>query len=387
MANRCSKRCPVFVPFVALTLFPPFVSFVFSAQTDRARTEAQAKRASERLQALHAEAERLASHEQSLIGELRVLEVKRQITAEEFRQVDAQYRQIAAEVAAADGRVRELEEQDQRERPGLRDRLVEMYKLGQGRYLRMLLSASDMRSVGQATRTVAALAELDRQRIAEHQHTLGELKATRARLESRRREIERVRASAARAQAAADDAARARNDLIRDIDRRRDLNAQLAGELESAQQRLQAQLRELGSASSSSDAVGLPLRPFRGDLEWPVDGVVRRRFATTGMRNGVANGIEIAAEEGASVHAVHEGVVAYADTFAGFGKLVIVDHGSQAYSLYGNLLDIGVKRGAGVDRGQTIGSVGAALTGSAALYFEIRVDGQPADPLQWLKKK
>ena len=73
--------------------------------------------------------------------------------------------------------------------------------------------------------------------------------------------------------------------------------------------------------------------------------------------------------------------------FAGFGNLVILDHGAQTFSLYGDLLEIAVKRGARVERGQGIGSVGAAPAGPPGLYFELRVDGRPVDPLQWLKKQ
>src|SRR5262245_11859582 len=358
-----------------------------SAQTsDRERAEALAGRASARLQALQHEAERLASEETSLLHDLRKLEVARQIKAEEFKQVDAQHRQIAAELAATNQQLRQLEERERAERPVLQARLVEMYKLGQGRYLRMLLATSELRRVGQASRTVAALAVLDRQRIAEHERTVAELEATRAGLESRKREIERLRAAALRAEAAAVQAARAHNDLINDIDRRRDLNAQLAGELATAQQKLQAELREIGSGRAAS--ASLPLRPFRGDLDWPADGLmIRQRFAAIAAHGAASNGMEFAAAEGGPVRAVHEGVVAFADTFSGFGNLVIIDHGAQSFSLYGNLLDIAVKRGARVERGQQIGAVGRSPTGPAGLYFEMRVDGQPVDPLQWLKRK
>ena len=85
--------------------------------------------------------------------------------------------------------------------------------------------------------------------------------------------------------------------------------------------------------------------------------------------------------------AVHEGAIAFADTFAGYGKLVIIDHGGQAFSLYGHLLDISVARGARVSHGDPIGTAGFALLGVAGLYFELRVDGQPVDPLQWLRKR
>ena len=75
------------------------------------------------------------------------------------------------------------------------------------------------------------------------------------------------------------------------------------------------------------------------------------------------------------------------DTLAGYGKLVIIDHGGQAFSLYGHLLDISVARGARVSLGDAIGTAGFALLGVAGLYFELRIDGQPVDPLQWLRKR
>jgi septal ring factor EnvC (AmiA/AmiB activator) len=84
---------------------------------------------------------------------------------------------------------------------------------------------------------------------------------------------------------------------------------------------------------------------------------------------------------------VHDGTVAFADTFAGYGKLVIVDHGAQAFTLYGHLLDIPVARGARVSQGDLVGSSGFALLGVPGLYFELRVDGRPVDPLQWLRKR
>ena len=66
---------------------------------------------------------------------------------------------------------------------------------------------------------------------------------------------------------------------------------------------------------------------------------------------------------------------------------MILDHGAQTFSLYGDLLDIAVKKGARVERGQPVGTVGPTPSGAAGLYFELRVDGQPVDPLQWLKKR
>src|SRR5438105_2616108 len=104
--------------------------------------------------------------------------------------------------------------------------------------------AASASSAAQTDRARAeALAKLDRDRIASHARTLAEMKREQQTLRERQAQLATARAAAEKASAAAQRAAIARNDLIRDIDRRRDLNAQLAGELQSAQQRVRHRRR------------------------------------------------------------------------------------------------------------------------------------------------
>ena len=362
------------------------ISAVFSgyAQTlpDRSRTEALARRAAERLQALQREADRLASDERTLLGDLRKLDVDRQIRAEELKRVTADAAKTQTELDGTTARINGLQESARAELPELRQRLVEIYKLGRARYFRLLLATPDLRRLGQSTRTVAALAKLDRDRIATHAKTVAELEQERRSLEQRRLEFAALRVAAEKAQVAVQRATQAKTDLIRDIDQRRDLNVQLTGELQVAQQKLQGTLRDLAAGVPAADAQ-LPLRPFRGALDWPIDGVVSRRFG----RGSAPNGIEITGAEGARAAAIHDGVVAFAGPFAGYGNLVILDHGAQTFSLYGDLLDVGVQKGARVEHGQTVGTPGPIPSGSDGIYFELRVDARPVDPLQWLKRR
>ena len=381
-----STQSWTFSAISAISAFLIVATVALAQQPDRAQTEALARRATERLQALQREADRLASEERTILGELRKLEIERQLRAAEMKRLDGDAAKVEAELAATADRVQALQTSEQAEQPELRARLVEIYKLGQARYLRMILSTPDLRNLGQATRTVAVLAKLDRDRVAAHQQTLTELKSTRAALQQRRTEFATLRSAAQKAQAATQRAAQARLELVREIDQKRDLNAQLAGEVQTTQQKLQAMLREMSAAAATpappAETAALPLPPFR-DLPWPVEGQVRRRFSP----GSASNGIEIAAPEGAEALAVHDGVVAFAGTFAGFGNLVILEHGSQTFSLYGDLLGITVKKGERVTHGHPVGSIGPTPSGTNGLYFELRVDGRPVDPLQWLKKR
>ena len=117
------------------------------------------------------------------------------------------------------------------------------------------------------------------------------------------------------------------------------------GELEQARLRLQSTIDGL-AASGPAD---LPLRPFQGELPWPVAGPLLSRFgrATSALGIGVQrNGIEIGAAQGAPVRAVHGGIVAYAAPFTGFGVLVILDHGGDAFTVYGHLAGTALQPGA-----------------------------------------
>lgn len=365
-------------------LLSGFASVARSGQDGSVQAERLARRAAERLTALHQEADRLAAEARTLLTDLRALEVERQIRREELRQVEAEQGGIARELATLDRQITALEQQVRLDLPRLRTRLVDVYKMGQGRYARLLLSTTDMANLTQAVRLASGMAALDRSRVDLYETRRRELESARATLQDRRGRLRALRADAASAARASEAAVAARNALIADIDRQRDLNAQLEGELQAAQQRLQDTVRGL---PESGLVTALPLGPFRGDLTWPVSGTVRQGFGAARTGAPVSNGLDIAAPESAAVAAVHEGTVVFAAPFSGFGLLVIVDHGNQAYSLYGNLREAAVTPGARVAGGDPIGTAGLAPTGASGLYFELRIDGRPVDPLQWLKHR
>lgn len=363
------------------------------AQTsDRARTESQARRANERILALQREADALAGQQRSLLVDLRRLEVERNIKTEQLRHAEAELQKIGVELGNAGNQIAALEEATAASRPVLEARLIELYKLGEAGYTRLLFNVSDIRDVGRAYRMVAAVSAMDRHRAEQHRQNLVRLRTAYASLESRRAEVAKLKQAAANARVAADRAADTRTQLIADIDRRRELTAELAGELQTAQAKLQQTLTAMnaGIPRPASDGPMLPIGPFRGDLEWPSAGRMLTPFGGRGStvsRAPAATGVQFAADEGSGVRAVHDGTVAFAGPFTGYGTLVIVDHGKETFSLYGQLGTSQVERGAKVERGQVVGTAGRILAGIPGMYFEMRVDGKPVDPLEWLKKK
>jgi len=239
------------------------------AQTpDRARTEEMSRRAAERLQRLHDEADKLASQERSVLADLRRLELEQEIRNVELERARDAVRRANDELTAIDAQVGALTAEAQQALPDFQARIVSLYKLGRGSYARLLLSASDLRQLVQAVRLVTALADQDRQRLAEHQQRLKQLSDARAAARDRQTEVRDLQLKAEAARVEADRALAQHAAMVRDIDAKRDLNAQYSSELLAAQQRLQAVLAGAGSA----DSAALPLTPFKGDLDWPIPG-------------------------------------------------------------------------------------------------------------------
>ncbi len=132
---------------------------------------------------------------------------------------------------------------------------------------------------------------------------------------------------------------------------------------------------------------GVRFSQLRGQLRFPVRGELVGRFGAPRAEGGTTwKGVFIRAGEGGDVRAVAGGEVVFSDWLRGYGNLIIVDHGSDYLSIYGNNDALLKEVGDRVSGGDAIASVGAGGVGSeSGLYFEIRHQGQPLDPMQWVR--
>jgi septal ring factor EnvC (AmiA/AmiB activator) len=125
---------------------------------------------------------------------------------------------------------------------------------------------------------------------------------------------------------------------------------------------------------------------LKGRLKLPVRGELAGRYGAQREEAGTTwKGLFIKSVTGETVHAVADGRVVYADWLRGFGNLLIVDHGQGYMSLYayndGLLRQVGDK----VRAGDPVAQVGASGESTdSGLYFELRRDGKPFDPMKWV---
>jgi murein hydrolase activator len=164
-------------------------------------------------------------------------------------------------------------------------------------------------------------------------------------------------------------------------------HAQSLERLKSQQSGLEKLLRELRRAIEkfpidNNDAFAR----LRGKLAWPVGGKLVARFGEPRAGGVKWDGVLVATERGAPVHAVYGGRVIYADWLPGLGLLTIVDHGEGYMSLYGHNERLYKAAGERVSAGDTLGSAGdSGGSNRPELYFEIRKGGKAVDPRPWFK--
>jgi murein hydrolase activator len=346
--------------------------------------DAALRRVQERKVAIERELQRLRGQEKSLLGEVERLELEVRLRTEELREAQAVLQKANAQLETTSREVRALEKNIAEARPVLAARARALYKMGDLSYLRILLSVDRPSDIFRGYRLVTTVARRDNQRIARFRGDLSALDGTRTRLEQETQDALALKDRLDAARRTLDQDRRRKTAALTSLVEKKENQAAFLEELQQAEGKLQDLIAGFGSGD-----VAVPLPVFRGSLPWPAAGRVRVAF---GRRKHprfdtytIQNGLEIEAPEGAPVRAVHEGTVAFSDFFRGYGLMVVIDHGGKHHSLYAHLAENRVQAGDRVTAGQTIGTVGASGLDGPGVYFEMRFQGKPVDPADWLK--
>jgi septal ring factor EnvC (AmiA/AmiB activator) len=297
----------------------------------------------------------------------------------------AELQRVEAEAAEALQRLRATERAMSR-------RAVALYKAGDLAAVRTLFAAGGVREFLSRTSALRLLLTRDAELLERHRAQSAALAAARARA------LEATEVSAAAAAAlrererelAAERAAKQRLVARLYVDRTRARAALV--ELEKAARALEETLANLrGTSVPAPPALTGPgFASLRHALAPPVDAPIARGFGRVVddefFTETFRNGVEYDASFGTPVRAVASGDVRFAGWFRGFGRIVILDHGDDYFSVSGHLSEMAVAVGDRVGRGAVIGAVGdtGSLSGPQ-LYFEIRRGGEALDPREWLR--
>jgi len=369
-----------------------------AAESDAARLA----RIRARREAVEREILKLQTQTESTLRDLDSIDLDLRLAAHRFDEAELEFKETTR---LLDGTIKDVQatrDKIEATRPRVLKSLAALSKLGELSYARLLFSLDDPADILRGYRYVSRIASADGDQIRGFKASLIELDGLQEQLKKRTAENLETRRRLNEARGILSSRKSSKEARIEEIAQERRLQEELAEEYQKRETELLRLLGESGEVSPEGETAQpaihsipsfqseTPLRQFRGEIPWPVKGTLVRKFGVErdpqfGTKT-IQQGIEIDAFPEIEVHAVHAGRVVFADQFVGYGMLVIIDHGNREHTLYGRLGELRVAPGEDVQEGSLLGLLpNTRITGSG-LHFEIRVQGKPEDPLDWLKK-
>jgi septal ring factor EnvC (AmiA/AmiB activator) len=314
-------------------------------------------------------------------GELASADLALQLEEKRLAEAVAARDAVAEREAASEAEVGLLERRLEERRREFQRQLAGLYRFGRQGYLRLFFLLKPSGNLLPSIRLMRFLVRRDREAVDRYQQAKDQLALRRDQLASERREREtwlgweqarRRELAVARQRKAA---------LVARVRSERSALATRAVELADRERKL-ASFLDLLYGRSTTALAGAPMQQFRGILDWPVPGRIVERFGPrldpryhTQVPH---NGIDLATIAGSEVKVVYPGKVLFAAPFEGYGLTAVVHHPGRVFTLYAGLSELKKAKEDMVSLGDAVGLA------SDRLYFEIRVENHPDDPLNWL---
>jgi len=393
----------------ALILLIAFASAA-SAAPDAGRQE-ELKDLRGRIQALQQELEQASEDRAEAADGLKVSERRISDVARSLRDLEARQRRLARQLKSLEAETREVDDEIADQRKRLVVLLRERYVRGGNDAMKLMLNGQDPGEVARNLEYFGYIGRARAQIIRDYQNSLQRLATLREQANVQRESLSQVRNERVAQRKALEDEKGARQQVLYKLSeqirkQRQEIDTLVRNEKRLS--RLIERLARLAAAAKPKSTVksaakrgeqvervadaslaGLDFDRLKGKLALPVAGEILHRYGQNREGGGPAwKGLFIRARQGQEVHAVGSGQVAFADWLRGFGNLLIIDHGEGFLSLYSNNESLYKQPGDPVRAGDVVATVGA--TGGqdeTGLYFELRRQGKPFDPLAWVNLK
>ena len=363
---------------------------VSADEQNREKAEEAKLRALEKdIQTLRQSLEERGGERNTLADELREQELAVAAVNSRISTLDADIARLNDELAELARRRHGLEEQSRAQQAMIARELDAAFRLGRAEPLKLLLNQEEPDHLNRTLKFYRYFVEARRARIEDYRALMAELEAVVAGMASRQLELAASRDELASQQTALAAGNEKRREVLTAMDRELDSEQARLTELDRQREELEAILARLQEAIQELAApASEPFPTLRGKLPWPADGKVLQAFGSMRAQNLPWTGWLIAAEEGTGVSAVHPGRVVFSDYLRGHGLVLIIDHGNDYLSLYAHNQVLLKEPGDWVRSGERIALVGkSGGLEDSALYFEIRHNGRPQDPRNWLARR
>lgn len=329
-----------------------------------------------------------------LRAQLRTTEVTIGNVSLALKKLDKELRQKNTELRGLRARRDEARAALELQRQALAQQILASYAMGRQGHLKIILSQQEPSSIGRMLTYYDYFNRARAARIGEIDQRLAEIDVLQHAIAQQAETLEQLHGEQTGQLQALQESRGTRRQIL----------VKLGGEIKTKQQKLEALLQDernlselviklrraladIPADSPPGPGDAAPFASHKGKLSWPARGKITARYGSNRTVGSLTwRGVMIGAEEGGEVKAIYRGRVAFADWLRGFGLLIIVDHGDGYMSLYGHNQNLAKGVGDWVERGEVIATVGnSGGQDSSGLYFEIRHNGVPDNPLQWCR--
>jgi len=278
----------------------------------------------------------------------------------------------------------------------LENRLRVIYKHRLTGYLEILFNSESFSDFLTRFRYIKNILSLDAKVINDIRQQMKKIEDNKMNLENREEILSLLKREVEKGKENIEFSIRAKKSIINKINSQKEAYLKSLKELEQSSleikniiERIYKQQEEDSKRVTQKEVPAITLKPKKGILALPVQGKLISgygRHKNTDFNTYTFNsGIDISAPLGQVVHAAGSGEVIYTGSIKGYGQIIIIDHGGRITTLYAHLSKILIDIGDKVKKGQIVGQVGdSGGVSSTRLHFEVRVEGKPTDPMNWL---
>jgi septal ring factor EnvC (AmiA/AmiB activator) len=320
-----------------------------------------------------------------------------ELQEKEINRVSKNIRVVNLEISKQVKELKQLKQQSKQQKHSLNqqksfliNQLRTAYLQGNQPALKMLLDDDAPQDIARYMHFFSYINDARNEKITAFQSSLAQLKTTETNILKQQTKLNKNRRALETDRKSLRQNRKKRKKVLSQLGKTIKNNAQRLIKMKTDQRRLTKLLNELEQtiASIPTPADASPFKQQKYKLPWPSRGRVIARFGSHIVQGKLKlNGIRIATKENSKVNAIHHGRVIFSNWIRGFGLLIIIDHGDNYMSLYGNNKSLVKETGDWVGAGETIAhSNESSIKNESGLYFEIRKNGKPLNPSQWLRK-
>lgn len=323
--------------------------------------------------------------ESKTASELKILSGSIVKTDGEIKKIESNLVQAEKEITKLNTELKESEEKIDEQTQYLSKRIREMYMDGDIKYLEVLLQSSSITDFLTRWDLFTRLAQNDNEIINDLNQEVGILNEKRLLVVNKQEKLEEMQGERESKRNQLTIASSRTQTLLKDIQEEKNEYAKMLDALEAESEKIAQEIRRL-QGPDNTDYLGT------GKFNWPTPGYTRitspygNRIHPILKTRRMHTGIDIGAPMNAAIVAAERGKVIFAGWNAAYGRMVIISHGGDITSMYAHMTSYSVKEGQEINKGDKIGKVGSTGWSTGPhLHFEVRKNGNPVDPMAYLK--